>query len=336
MEKISSNSKRQSFSRLIKFTAVISLIFIVLVSPEMLWAQKAIGISIGTAQIGGVWYPLGGTMANVISKYLPGVGATAEVTNGAVDNAKLLAAGKIELAIISSHVGYDAYMGKGVFKEKIPLRILAPLNRDVTYIVCLEGKGINSVRDLEGKRVSTGVPGSSGEIMTLKILEAYGIDPNKDIRRERLSASEASGSLKDGKIDAFFWTGGIPGAAILDLAATPGIRIKLIDHGEIVPKVAEKYGPLYIKAVLPAKTYRGIDYDVSTLGQSNLLVCHTKMDENLAYNIVKVLLEHKDELVAGHKAAAEIKLENAELVSPFPYHPGAIKYYKEKGLKISL
>ncbi len=335
MEKIKSPSKRESFFKIIYVNVILSLFSILSINPENLWAQKTVSISIGTAQIGGVWYPLGGTMANVISKHLPGVGASAEVTNGAVDNAKFLAAGKIELAIISSHVGYDAYMGKGAFKEKIPLRILAPLNRDVTYIVCLEGKGINSVKDLKGKRVSTGVPASSGEIMTLKILEAYGIDPNKDIKRERLSASEAAGSLKDGKIDAFFWTGGIPGATILDLAVTPGIRIKLIDHGEIVPKVVEKYGPLYLKVVLPAKTYRGIDYDVSTLGQSNLLVSHMKMDEKLAYGIVKVLLENKDELVAGHKAAEEIKLENAEVVSPFPYHPGAIKYYKEKGLKMS-
>jgi TRAP transporter TAXI family solute receptor len=327
------NSKRQSSPRLINFVVILSLFVVLFTSPEILWAQKTKLISIGTAQIGGVWYPYGGTIANVISKYLPGVQATAEVTNGAVDNAKLVGAGKTELALMMADVGYDAYMGKGPFKEKIPIRNLATLHQNYNYAVCLEGKGINSIRDLKGKRISTSPPGSGAEVVALRVLEAYGIDL-KDIGRERLSAAESSGALKDGKIDAFFWNGGIPGAAIMDLAATPGIKMKLIDHGEIVPKLAEKYGPIYFKTFFPAKTYKGIDHDVSTIGLCNMLICHPNMDEDLAYNILKVLFEHKDELALGHPVGKDFKLETAVLNSPFPYHPGAIRYYKEKGLKI--
>jgi len=318
------------------FNVVVLLLSFVLLlaSPEFSWAQKTKLISIGTAQIGGVWYPYGGAIANVISKHLPGVQATAEVTNGAVDNAKLVGAGKTELALMMADVGYDAFMGRGAFKEKIPIRNLATLHHNYNYAVCLEGKGINSIRDLKGKRVSTSVPGSGAEVVALRVLEAYGIDPNKDISRERLSAAESSGALKDGKIDAFFWNGGIPGAAIMDLAATPGVKMKLIDHGEIVPKLMEKYGPIYFKAFFPAKTYKGIDHDVSTIGLCNILICHPSMEESLAYNILKTLVEHRDELALGHPVGKDFKLETAVLNSPFPYHPGAIRYYKEKGLKI--
>jgi TRAP transporter TAXI family solute receptor len=301
---------------------------------EAFGAEKMTRISIGTAQIGGVYYPYGGAIASVISKYIPGVEATAEVTNGVIDNAKFLQSRKIELALMSSDVTYEAHMGIGVFKEKVPIRNLISLHKNVTYIICLDGKGINSVQDLRGKRVSLSAPGSSSELQANRILEAYGIDPRKDIKRERLSASQSSDALKDGKIDAFFWNGGIPGAAILDLAATPGIKLKFLDHGDIVPKLIEKYGKIYINTIIPSKTYHGIDYDVSTLGIVNYLVCHEKTDETLAYNILKVLFEHRDELIAVHPVAKDLKLETAMTDTAFPYHSGAIKYYKEKGLKV--
>lgn len=319
--------------KLINLLAVI-LSFFIWVQPEMLWAQSKKIISIATAPTGGVWYSYGGVIANVLSKYLPGVQATAEATNGAVDNIKLIGSGRAELALMMADVGYDAFMGRGPFKGKVPIRNLATLHYNYNYAVCLEGKGINSIRDLRGKRVSTSTPGSGAEVVALRVLEAYGIDPNKDIKRERLSAAESSGALKDGKIDAFFWNGGIPAAAITDLAATPGIKMKLIDQGDIVETIVKKYGPIYFKTLIPAKSYLGINNDTYTLGLCNLLICSPSMDENLAYGILKTLFDHKEELALGHAVGKDLKLENAVINSPLPYHPGAIRYFTEKGLKI--
>ena len=144
------------------------------------------------------------------------------------------------------------------------------------------------------------------------------------------------GALKDGKIDAFFWVGGLPTAAITDLGATPGVKMKLIGHAEAVPKMREKYGPLYVKGVIPAKTYPGQSMDIPIAIVWNLLVCNENMKENLAYDIVKTLFDHKPELVASHRETSNLSLEHqAGGGSPIPFHPGAIRYFTEKGLKIN-
>lgn len=315
-------------------TAVIALFLLTVVVSGAALAQKKAILSIASGGTGGVWYPYGGAMASVISKYIPGFEATAEVTAAAVDNAKLLGAKKADLAIMLGDVGYDAYTGKGVFKEKIPMRNLAGLYASITHVVTIDGKGINSISDLKGKRVSTGAPGSATEVLSGRIMEAFGIDPQKDIKRDRLSASESANALKDGKIDAYFWVGGIPTASVMDVAASPGVKIKLISHGEALEKMVAKYGPIYFKTVCPANTYKGVDYDVTTVSAGNFLVCHEKMDEKMAYTIVKTLFEHKSDLVAIHKVAKDLTLEGAVLGSPFPFHPGAVKFYKEKNVKI--
>jgi hypothetical protein len=325
--------KSVNFSKAIFIMGTL-LLFILCIHPNISWAQKAFRISIATGGTGGVWYPYGGIMANVISKYLPDVEATAEVTAASVDNAKLIGANKVDIAFMFGDVGYEAYAGKGRFKEKIPMRCLASLYPSITHIVCLEGKGINSVRDLKGKRISTGAPGSATEVVACRILEAYGIDPEKDVKRDRLSASESAGALKDRKIEAYFWTGGLPTSSVVDLAATPGIKIRLIDHAEAIDKLVAKYGPIYYKNVCPAKTYPHVDYDVTTVTAGNFLTCLEKTDEKLAYDIVKVLFDHKSDLEAGHKVAEQLTLENAVQGSPYPFHPGAIKFYKEKGIKV--
>jgi uncharacterized protein len=325
--------ERQTSIQLGKVAAVI-LLFFLLAQPGILGAQNKRIISIATAPMGGVWYSYGGVIANVISKYLPGVQATAEATNGAVDNIKLVGSGRTELALMMADVGYDALMGRGPFKAKVSIQNLATLHTNYNYAVCLEGKGIHSIKDLKGKRVSTSTPGSGAEVVALRVLEAYGIDPNKDIKRERLSAAESSGALKDGKIDAFFWNGGIGAAAIADLAATPGLKIKLIDQGDIIDPIVKKYGPIYFKTFIPAKSYMGVNYDAYTLGICNLLICNPSMEENLAYGILKTLFEHKEELALGHAVGKDLQLENAVLNSPLPYHPGAARYFREKGLKI--
>jgi uncharacterized protein len=317
--------------RLFIFAVVSLLVF----SFSSAWAQKTVRLSIATGGTGGVYYPLGGGMANVISKYIAYTEATAEVTTASVDNCRLIGAGKGELALIMADTGWDAYQGKAQFKEKIPLRTVAVLYPNNMHIVTMEGKGIEKVTDLKGKRVSTGAPGSGTEVMALRVIEAYGLDPTKDMTRDKLGVSESAGALKDRKIDAFFWVGGLPTAAVTDLGATPGIKIKLIGHVDAVPKMRETYGPIYVKGVIPAKTYPGQAVDVPIAVVWNLLVCHENMKGDIAYDIVKTLFDHKPELIASHKEASGLALEHqAGGGSPIPFHPGANRYYAEKGIKV--
>jgi TRAP transporter TAXI family solute receptor len=312
---------------------VLGIIFLFVFSLPSAWAQKTVRLSIATGGTGGVYYPMGGGMANILSKYIPYLEATAEVTTASVDNCRLVAAGKADLAFIMADTGWDAYMGREKFKEKIPLRTVAVLYPNNMHIVTVEGTGIEKVSDLKGKRVSTGAPGSGTEIKGLRILEAYGLDPDKDMKRDKLGVAESAGALKDRKIDAFFWDGGLPTAAVTDLGATPGIKIKLISHADAVPKMREKYGPLYVKGIIPAKTYPGQTADVPMAVVWNLLVCHEKMKGDVAYDIVKTIFDHKPELMASHKDARYLSLEPQVGGSPIPLHPGAIRYFTEKGVK---
>jgi uncharacterized protein len=298
-------------------------------------AQVKTRLSIATGGTGGVYYPLGGGLAALISKHLPGVEATAEVTTASVDNMKLLHANKIALAFTQPDSAWDAYQGltKG-FSEKVGVRSIAALYSNYMHIVALDGLGIKSVADLKGKRVSTGAPGSGTEVKGLRVLEAYGLSP-KDLRsQDRLGAAESAGALKDRKLDAFIWDGGLPTAAVLDLGATPGMKILLVPHGDAVAKMAAKYGPLYFVGTIPKGTYGGIDVDVPVAAVTNLLVVHERMDEAMAYQITKLLHEHTADLVAVHQAAKEITLKSAVLGSPMPFHPGALRYYKERGIKV--
>jgi uncharacterized protein len=297
-------------------------------------AQKGVRLSIATGGTGGVYYPMGGGLANIISKYIPEAEATAEVTAASVDNCLLVGAKKADMAFVMGDVGYDAAAGKAKFKDKLPLQTLAVLYPNNMHIVTVEGKGIETVADLKGKRFSSGAPGSGTEVKCLRVLEASGINPDKDITRDRLGASESAGALKDGKIDAYCWDGGIPTASITDLGATPGIKLKLINHGDAVPKMTEKFGPLYDQGVIPAKSYPGQEKDVTIAVVWNILVCNADMKEDIAYKIVQTLFDKKDELVAVHKEAQNLNLESQKTGSPLPFHPGAAKYFKEKGITV--
>jgi TRAP transporter TAXI family solute receptor len=297
-------------------------------------AEEKTRLSIVTGGTGGVYYPLGGAIANVLSKYLPGVVATAEVTSASIDNMKLIGAGRADIAFTMADTAWEGYNGTGKFPGKLPLRAIVVLYANKTQVVTVEGRGIEKMTDLKGKRVSTGAPGSGTELIALRLLEAYGIHPEKDVKREKISVAESVGAIKDNKIDAFIWSGGLPTAAVIDLAASPGMKIKLLDHSDAVPAMVKKYGPLYVKDTIPAKTYPGQEKDVGILSVWNVLAVNEKMDEKTAYLVTKTIFEKKPELVAVHKEAQYIALETQlKGGSPIPFHPGALKYFSEKGLK---
>ena len=199
-------------------------------------------------------------MANILSKNLPGVQATAEVTGGSVDNLKLIATGQSEVGFTMADAALDALNGEDKFKSgKVDVRTLMVLYPNRMHVVSIEGAGINTMADLKGKRVSTGSPGSATEVMAFRVIEAAGLDKDKDMKRERLGVAESVNAIKDRKIDAFFWVGGLPTAAVTDLGATPGLKIKLVDHDEVVAQMNAKFGALYVTDTIPAKTYPGQD-----------------------------------------------------------------------------
>jgi uncharacterized protein len=322
---------RFKMQRLFLFT----LIAVFVLPGSGAWAQKPLHLTIAAGGTGGVYYPYCGAIGSVIKKYIPNTDANVEVTTASVDNCRLLATKKVDLALCMADTAWDAYSGNKPFKEKVPIRTLAVLYPNNLQIVTIEGKGIEKISDLKGKRIAAGAPGSGTEVMALRALEAFGLDPKKDIKRERLSVAESAGALKDGKIDAFFWGGGAPTAAITDLAATPGMKIKFLGSAEAAGKMRELYGPLYVKGVLPANTYPGQNSDVPIVEVWNLSVCHEALNENLAYQIVKNMFEHKADLVATHADAKYFKLPTQGTgASPIPLHPGAVRYFNEKGLKI--
>src|SRR4051812_40796114 len=298
---------------------------------------QAQNVSIATGGTGGVYYPLGGGMAAVLSKYVQGMQATAEVTGGSVANLQLIGTGKPYLGMTMADATLDAYKGQDKFTGKpVPVRTLMIMYPNRMHVVTIEGTGISKIADLKGKRVSTGSGGSATEVMAFRLIEAAGMDKDKDLKRERLGVAESVNALKDGKIDAFFWVGGLPTAAVSDLANSPGNKIKMVDHAELVAAMNKKYGNLYVEDSIPKATYRGMETDNKQATVQNILVAADSMDEKTAYNIVKTIFDRKADIVAVHKEAENFKLENQKKeASPVPWHPGAVKYFAEKGIKIN-
>src|SRR6187431_2112536 len=275
------------------------------------FAVQAQNLSIATGGTGGVYYPLGGGMAAVLSKYVQGMQATAEVTGGSVANLQLIGTGKPYVAMTMVDAGLDAYKGQDKFTGKpVPVRTLMVMYPNRMHVVTIEGTGITKISDLKGKRVSTGSGGSATEVMGFRVIEAAGLDKDKDMKRERLGVAESVAALKDRKIDAFFWVGGLPTGAVTDLANTPGVKIKMIDIAHLVPAMTKKYGNVYIKDVIPKDTYKGMEADNQAATVTNLLAVHRDMNEDLAYKIVKAVFDHRDDLIRVHKEATNIKLEN--------------------------
>ena len=300
-------------------------------------AAQAQNISIGTGGTGGVYYPLGGGIAAVLSKYVSGMQATAEVTGGSVANLQLVGTGKPYLAMTMVDAGIDAYKGQQKFQGKaVPVRTLMVMYPNRMHVVSITATGIKKISDLKGKRVSTGSGGSATEVMAFRVIEAAGLDKDKDMTRERLGVAESVNALKDRKIDAFFWVGGLPTAAVTDLANSPGVTIQMIDHADLVPAMNKKWGNLYVKDVIGKDVYKGMAADNQQATVMNLLVAHESMDEKTAYNIVKAIFEHREELIRVHKEAANFTLDKqkSEATGGIPWHPGALKYYKEKGVKL--
>jgi TRAP transporter TAXI family solute receptor len=289
-------------------------------------------LSIATGGTGGVYYPYGGAIAKVISEHLPQTEVTAEVTAASVDNLKFLRDGKADIAFTLADTLADAVNGRSAFDGRpIPVRALAVLYSNYTHVVTLRSNAISSLTDLKGKTVSTGAPGSGSEVIAFRLLEGAGLNRDTDVRRQGLGVAQSVDALKDGKVQAFFWSGGLPTGAILDLSHTPGIRIQMLPSDVYIPALQRAYGEkLYSRLVVPASTYPGLTADVPVVGVANVLVVSEAMPEPLAFDIIRLLFEHQAELVAIHPEAKNLSLPTATKGSPAPFHPGAVRYYRDQ------
>ena len=292
-------------------------------------------LSIATGNTGGVYYPYGGGLAKVISEHLPRIEVTAEVTAASVDNLKLIQLGKVDIAFSLADTLDDAVHGRGPFEPTgpVPAQTLAVLYPNYTHLVTVEGAGIVRIADLKGRIVSTGSAGSGTEVIAFRVLRAAGLDPGRDIRQQALSVNASVDALKDDKIDAFFWSGGLPTASVLDLASSAGITARLIPNDDVIPALQASFGPgLYQRIVIPKGSYPGQMEDVAVVGVENALVVDGGMDEQLAYDLTRTLFDRQAELAAIHPEARHLAPARAVVGSPAPFHAGAIRYYQERGV----
>lgn len=290
-------------------------------------------LSIATGGVGGVYYPYGGALARAYTEQIPGLQVTAEVTGASVDNLKLMQQGRADLAFTLADTLVEAAAGTGPFTDSgpVPVQAIAALYTNYTHLVAREGSGIATVTDLRGKTVATGAPGSGTELIADRVLTAAGLDPRVDVVRHALGASEAAGALKDGKVDALFWSGGLPTPAIQDLAATPGMSLIFVPQAGEVARLQDQWGrSLYRVLPLPAGSYRGQAVDVPVIGVENLLVVSASLDPALVESLTRVLFESQPALTAAHPEARHLAVPAGPDALPVPVHEGAKRYFSSR------
>ena len=288
-------------------------------------------LNIVTGGTGGVYIVYGAGLADMLTKRLK-VAASAQSTPASVDNMKLIRDGKADLAFTLADTAFDAINGKNRFappEAKVNAQTIAVMYSNYMHIVAKASAGINTVADLKGKRVSIGAAGSGTETKGIRILEAYGLNATTDIQPQRLNAQDSADALRDGKVDAFFFDGGLPTSAVTDIANSTAI--KLIDQSDAIAKMNAKYGNFYFAAKIPKGTYKN-DVDVVTAGVANLLVVPSSFDAAFVKAILAAMFDNQPDLVLVHPEAKNLKLDTATQGSPIDFHPGAIDFYKSKGV----
>ena len=310
------------------FKALAASTLLVVATP--VFAQEQ--LSIATGGTGGVYFPMGGGLAEIINGKIDGYSATAEVTGASVENMGLVATGDADLAIALADTVQQGYTGTGRFEgNALPMvRGLASLYANMIQIMALEGSGITTLEDLRGKRVSVGAPGSGTEVNAAAILNANGMTYD-DIEEQRLNFNETADALANGDIDAGFWSVGAPTSSILNLATTNSIVMVELSDAEIA--AARAADPIFAQTTLDAGIYDGVGA-TTVLGVPNVLVVSSEMSDDLAYAITSAMFENIEDLRAVHPAANQTTVEFTLAATPIPLHPGAIRYFEEIGASI--
>jgi len=290
-------------------------------------------VSIASGWVVGVYYPMAGAISSIAHKNLSDIKITVESSGASIANAKLIASGDADMAIMQNDTAFYALQGvKPMFDKTIPnIRGITSLFQEHCQIQARKDSKIASVADLKGKRVCVGPLGSGTELNAMQILEAYGMKFEDFSKVERLTATESSDYLKDGRIDAAFYSVGVGAAGLADTAITVDSVIVPVD-GSQRDALMKKY-PFFTKAVVPKGSYKGVDQDVPTVAVMAILVARAEMEEAMAYQITKAIFENLADIGNAHARGKEVKLETALNGMSIPLHPGAEKFFKEKGIK---
>ncbi len=288
--------------------------------------------TITTGGTGGTYYPIGGAIADTLTKNVEGLTATAQAGNTSVANCNLIKSGETESALVQNNVAFWAYEGVGAFEGSSVenLRGIASLYPEAIQLVALKESGIESVEDLVGKKVSVGELGSGVDFDVQNIFEVYGLT-YEDMTVDYLSFSEASSKLKDKQLDAAFVTAGYPTSSITDVALAREINIIEIPADKIAELM--KTSPYYSETVIPAGTYDGVDEDVTTATTMAMWVVDESADEDLVYEMTKAMWENRDTIEEAHEKGKVITIDTALDGMGIPLHPGAEKYYAEQNIK---
>jgi len=285
---------------------------------------------LATGGTAGTYYPFGGALAKIWNSKIKDMNVTAQTSGASAENVRLVNKKEVELALVQSDTLDFAFNATEAFKEPLKaMSTIAVLYPEVVQVVVAAAGPIKSIADLKGKKVGVGAPGSGTEANFRQLLDAYGMK-KEDVNPQFLSFSESAEAYKDKHIDAFIVTAGIPNAGIMDVATQNEIRILDIP-ADVAAKLTKKY-PFLAAVKVPANTYKGQTAEVSTVAVNAVLIAGNSLSEAMVYNLTKALFENQAELASAHAKGKELNIKTAVTGVSIPFHPGAVKYYKEKGL----
>lgn len=288
-------------------------------------------LTFATGGTSGVYFPLGGAIAQVLSSQSGGaLAVTAQASGASGENMRLIESGDVDLAMVQNDVAHAAYNGTAPFKEKLSnARAIGRLYPEYLHVVASKESGVKNMAQFKGKKVSVGARGSGNELNCRQIFNLFGLD-YKNLKPIFLPYGETAEQFKDRQLDGFIFTIGTPNPAIQDITTAQDVQFIPLD-GPAIDQVIKKF-PYLVKDQIPAKTYKGQEAPVPTLSVQAMLVVNKDMPDDVAYTLTKTLFENIPSVAKAHNKGAEIKLELARDGVTIPFHPGAERYFKEKGL----
>jgi TRAP transporter TAXI family solute receptor len=301
-------------------------------------AQQRVFLSIATGGTAGVYFPLGAALAELWTGKVPNMQATAQTSGAAVANIRTLERADVSVAFVQNDIAYYAFYGTEMFMDRIgnkpqplaQLRGMAMLYPETIQVVTLRSKGINSISDLKGKRIAVGAPGSGTEVNARQILRAFELG-YYNTRPDFLNFAEAADQLKDGVLDAAFITAGFPTAAVQDIASARDLKILPIPR-DVVDQLRATY-PYYTSVTIPPNVYRGQTETVDTAAVMAMLVTRQDLGEDLVFALTATLWDNLGRLQAAHARGRDITTASARRGMPITMHGGALRYYRERGIK---